>query len=362
LTAPGEVCYCHRESQWYLESAAKRRAFVPRSVRLVKLLDLLHAHAGIEGEALARACGISVRTLQRDLDALTAAGFPVYFDHGYRLAAPVLLPALMLTVDEALALRLAAQAATPRADPATARALELATAKLQQALLTKPPEEAPERQLALALATSGPREEALLTTLMTAITEQRTVKLAYVQTTRRESRPLVADPYRLLPSPEGWALIAYCHDRRRILRIPLAHLRDASVSRRRFRPVPARLLERHLHRSQAGPPKIEWVRILCRPPLVQALKRHPPVGALMWEDGPEGSVIFTVGTLGMDDFIPWLLACGDSVEVLEPAGLRHRIGKIARTIADRHSPGPLSSGGVILSGARGDRPSPEPTT
>jgi predicted DNA-binding transcriptional regulator YafY len=335
---------------------------MPGSERLVKLLDLLHANAGMEGEALARACGISARTLQRDLDALTAAGFPVYFDHGYRLAAPALLPALMLTVDEALALRLAAQAAAPRADPATTRALELAAAKLQQALLTQPPEAPSERQLALALATSDPREEALLTTLMTAITEQRTVKLAYVQTARRESRLRAADPYRLLPSSEGWALIAYCHDRRRILRIPLAHLRESSVTRRRFSPVPARLLERHLHRSQAGPPRIQWVRILCRPPLVQALRRHPPVGALMWEDGPEGSVIFTIGTLGMEDFIPWLLACGDAVEVLEPASLRHRIGKIARTIADRHSPGPLAQGGVILSGAHGDRPSPEPTT
>lgn len=335
---------------------------MPGSERLVKLLDLLHANAGMEGEALARACGISVRTLQRDLDALTAAGFPVYFDHGYRLAAPVFLPALMLTVDEALALQLAARAASPRADPATTRALELATAKLQQALLTTPPEEAPERQLALALATSDPREEALLTTLMTAITEQRTVKLTYAQTTRRESRPRTADPYRLLPSPEGWALIAYCHDRRRILRIPVAHLRDASVTRRRFPPVPARLLERHLHRSRPGPLRIQWVRILCRPPLVQALRRHPPVGALMWEDGPEGSVIFTIGTLRMEDFIPWLLACGDSVEVLEPASLRHRISKIARTIADRHSAGPLAPAGPILSGARGDRPSPEPTT
>jgi len=335
---------------------------VPRSERLVKLLDLLHAHAGMEGEALARACGISVRTLQRDLDALTAAGFPVYFDHGYRLVAPALLPALMLTVDEALALRLAAQAATPRADPATTRVLGLATAKLQQALLTKPPDEAPEGQLALALATSDPREEALLTTLMTAITERRTVKLTYVQTTRRGSRPRAADPYRLLPSPEGWVLIAYCHDRRRILRIPLAHVRDASVTRRRFPPVPARLLERHLHRSQTGPLRIQWLRILCRPPLVQALRRHPPVGALMWEDGPEGSVIFTVGTLRMEDFIPWLLACGDAVEALEPASLRHRISKIARTIADRHSPGPLAPGGVTLSISREDRPSPEPTT
>jgi predicted DNA-binding transcriptional regulator YafY len=335
---------------------------VARSERLVKLLDLLHARAGMEAGALARACGISTRTLQRDLDDLTAAGFPVYFDHGYRLATPALLPAIMLTVDEALALRLAAQAAIPRAEPATTRALGLATAKLQQALLTKPPEGAPERQLDLALLNSDPRDEALVATLMTAIAERRSVKLTYVRATRRESRPRGADPYRLLPSPKGWELVAYCHDRHRILRIPLAHLREALPMRRRFPPVPARLLERHLHRPQVGPSGIQWVRIVCRPPLVQVLRRHPPVGALVWEDGPDGSVIFTVGTLRMEDFVPWLLACSDAVEVLEPAGLRHQISKIARTIADRHSPGPLAPGGVNPPSGRQDRPSPESTS
>ena len=64
-----------------------------RAERLMKLLDLLHNRPGLEAEALSAACGTSERTLQRDLDALGAAGFPAYFEHGYRLAAPTLLPA-----------------------------------------------------------------------------------------------------------------------------------------------------------------------------------------------------------------------------------------------------------------------------
>ena len=85
-----------------------------RSERLIKLLELLHNQAGMDAEALAGACGASTRTLQRDLDDLGAAGFPVYFDHGYRLATPALLPAVTLTVDQALALSLAARTAAPR--------------------------------------------------------------------------------------------------------------------------------------------------------------------------------------------------------------------------------------------------------
>jgi predicted DNA-binding transcriptional regulator YafY len=313
---------------------------VVRSERLVKLFMVLHAHPGMEAAGLAQACAISERTLQRDLDALTAAGFPVYFDHGYRLAAPELLPPITLSVNEALALRLAAQAAGPRAEPTAARALAMATNKLQQALATKPPVGPPERQLALALPVRDPRAEALLATLTAAIAERRSVKLAYLPGTRRGVHPRRVDPYRLLPSPTGWSVLAYCHVRRRILRIPVAHLAEASMMRRRFRPVPPRLLERHLHRGPSHPSGPQRVLLACRPPLAQALRQHPPVGALRVEDGPDGSAIFTLAALRTEDLHPWLLACGDAVEVLEPVTLRQEIHRIARAMAARYAPKP----------------------
>jgi predicted DNA-binding transcriptional regulator YafY len=309
---------------------------VRHSERLVKLIEFLQTHTKTDPVALARAFGISQRTLQRDLDALAAAGFPVYFDQGYRLAAPALLPAIALTVDEALALRVAAHSTAPRAERATARALTLATEKLQQALATRPAEGPPDRQLALALPVQDSRMEALLTTLTAAIAERRSVKLGYHPVARRPSRPRPADPYRLLPSPIGWDLLAYCHHRRRILRIPLAHLREASLMRRRYRPVSARLLERHLHREPTGPAGLHWVRVACRPPLAQALRKHPPAGALTWEDGPEGGIIFTLGALRLHDLLPWLLACGDAIEVLEPAALRQEMHRIAQAVTARH--------------------------
>jgi predicted DNA-binding transcriptional regulator YafY len=319
------------------------RPAVPRSERLVKLLTLLQSHPGMEAGALARACAISERTLQRDLDALAAAGFAVYFEHGYRLAAVALLPPVTMTVDEALALRLAAQAAAPRAGSITARSLTLATDKLQQALATRPPQDQPERQLALQLPVQDPRMGVLLATLTTAIAERRTVKLAYLPAARRGSPSRRVDPYRLLPVGTGWDVLAYCHDRRRIMRIPVNHLREASVTRQRFRPVAARLLERHLHPGPEPPPEFQRVRVAYRSPVAEALKEHPPVGALMWEEGPEGSVIFTLVAVRTKDLIPWLLSCGDAVEVLEPVELRQEIRRIARAMAARHASGAVST-------------------
>ena len=318
---------------------------VPRSERLVKLLTLLQSHPGMEAGALARACAISERTLQRDLDALTAAGFPVYFERGYRLAAGALLPPITLTVDEALALRLAAERAAPQAGSIAARSLTLATDKLHQALATRPPEVPPERQLTLELPVQDPRMEGLLATLTTAIAGRRSVKLTYLPVARRASAVRRADPYRLIPVGTGWDLLAYCHDRRRILRIPVARLQEVSVTRSRFRPVAARMLERHLHSGPTTPPTFHRVRIAYRPPVADALKEHPPVGAIMWEEGPEGSVIFTMVAQQTKDLIPWLLSCGEAVEVLEPASLRQEILRLARAMAARHASGLISAEG-----------------
>jgi predicted DNA-binding transcriptional regulator YafY len=310
----------------------------------MRLLEFLHRQAGLEPEALAKACGTSTRTLQRDLDALGSAGFPVYFERGYRLAAPTLLPAVTLTVDQALALRLAAESAIPRAELATAQTLSVAAQKLAQALAAQPPEHQAQRQLALPV--QDPRMEACTTALTQAIAEQRTVRVTLASAPGRETASRRMDPYRLLPSASGLELLCYCHERRRILRLRVARLREVSVLRRRFRPLPARLVERHLHPSQASAPELHWVRLLCRPPLVQSLRKHPPVGSLMWEDGPDGSVIYTLGARRPNDLLPWLLSCGDVVEVLKPPDLRREVWRIARAVAERYAATPASGGSV----------------
>ena len=80
-----------------------------RISRLVQLISLLQAGKGQNADALSTLCGVSRRTLFRDLDLLRQAGVPVVFDDDqgwYRLEHSYFLPPTTFTAEEALAMLL----------------------------------------------------------------------------------------------------------------------------------------------------------------------------------------------------------------------------------------------------------------
>ena len=109
-----------------------------RASRLFSILTTLQARGRVTAPELAEACEVSVRTIYRDIDALAAAGVPVYADRGaeggYRLLDGYRVRLNGLSPPEAEALFMAALPG-----PAAALGLDAAMMAAQNKLIAALP-------------------------------------------------------------------------------------------------------------------------------------------------------------------------------------------------------------------------------
>ena len=97
---------------------------MPRTDRLFDLAARLRDGRLHRAEDLARDCGVSVRTIYRDMDTLIASGVPIAGErgYGYTITAEVTLPPLNLTAEERDALMIGLAAVAQAGDGPLAEA------------------------------------------------------------------------------------------------------------------------------------------------------------------------------------------------------------------------------------------------
>ncbi|MEV5148349.1 YafY family protein [Streptomyces sp. NPDC052727] len=213
-----------------------------KSDRLLSILLLLQTRGRVPAPELADRLEVSVRTIYRDVEALSAAGVPVYAERG-RHGGIELLPGFRtdvtgLTADESRALFiLAAQGA--HAALGLDAALGSALRKVMAALPAphRPAAEVTSRRI-LVDATrwkSGPRQAVDLDVLQDAVFSDRRLRLRYRHGGEREPRTYTVDPYGLVAKAGVWYLVADRRGRPRLFRadrVRSARLLDEPVRRR----------------------------------------------------------------------------------------------------------------------------------
>ncbi|MGW7823301.1 helix-turn-helix transcriptional regulator [Streptomyces puniciscabiei] len=213
-----------------------------KSDRLLSILLLLQTRGRVPARELADRLEVSVRTVYRDIEALSASGVPVYAERGrhggIELLAGFRTDVTGLTADESRALFiLAAQGA--HAALGLDAALGSALRKVMAALPAphRPAAEVTSRRI-LVDATrwkSGPQQAVDLEVLQDAVFADRRLRLRYRHSGEREPRTYTVDPYGLVAKAGVWYLVA---DRRgaprlfRADRIRSARPLDEPVRRR----------------------------------------------------------------------------------------------------------------------------------
>lgn len=302
-----------------------------KSDRLLSILLLLQTRGRVPARELADRLEVSVRTVYRDIEALSASGVPVYAERGrhggIELLAGFRTDVTGLTADESRALFvLAAQGA--HAALGLDAALGSALRKVMAALPAphRPAAEVTSRRI-LVDATrwkSGPRQAADLEVLQDAVFGDRRLALRYRHSGQREPRAYTVDPYGLVAKAGVWYLVADTRGRPRLFRadrVRSARLLDDPVRRRPGVEL-ADVWEELRRQVEERPGGIE-VTVRVRRERLDMFRRmaaadlaEPP------EDDGEGDWVTARLTYPVLRAVRQLLAFSDQVEILDPPEAR----------------------------------------
>lgn len=328
-----------------------------RASRLVSVLLLLQTRGKLTARQLAGDLEVSVRTIYRDIESLSAAGVPVYGeagpDGGYQLLGGYRTRLDGLTAPEAQALRLAGMPAAA-AELGLGTVLATAQLKVQAALpavLRDGAARIGERFLLDAPGWYQDGDRApYLAAVADAVWNQRRIEVRYRRWTAPTDVTRTLDPHGIVLKAGKWYLVA-----RDAAEPPASEFRTYRISQilaltvpgERFTRAPGFDLTAFWSSSVAGfraglwrgqatirlsPRGAERLAELMSSAVVSAARASasPP--------GPGGWITATVPIESLIHAHQDFLRLGAEVEVIDPAELRAELAATARSLAALYAP------------------------
>jgi predicted DNA-binding transcriptional regulator YafY len=320
-----------------------------RTDRLVAILLELQAKGNLRAEDLAAHFEVSVRTIYRDLDALSEGGVPLVATpgQGYRLLDGYFLPPLAFSATEAALLVLGGDFLRTRVDADLQRPVEDALQKLTAVLPARQREEVDRWRNELLFPRMRTVDDPRLARLRTAIQERRVIRLVYHAFRRPAPESREVEPTSLVYYADHWQIAGYCRMRRGMRMFRLDRIDHFNLLPEQFT-----LSERHAMpdryddwkagsaeaRVRFDPAVERWVRE--RQPFTFAREEHDAAGP-----------IFVYAIRQEQEFLRWLLSWGAAAEVLGPASLRAAVRAESQAIARRHSATDTTLSGALVQAA-----------
>ncbi|MBA3797171.1 MAG: YafY family protein [Candidatus Limnocylindrales bacterium] len=321
-----------------------------RASRLVNLLLLLQARGGMTGSQLAQELEVSVRTVYRDVEALSEAGVPIYAERGphggVRLVDGYRTRLTGLNEDEAQALFLSGLPG-PAAELGLGTVVAAARLKVLAAL---PPElRARASRLTQRFHLDAPgwfrpaEPVPHLETLAAAVWEERRVTVAYRRPDRIVDRSL--DPLGIVLKAGIWYLVATTDGQVRSYRV--SRVEGVTVTEERFQRPPhfdlVAFWDEAIAAYQESLPQIEailrvrsaaidWLATSIGDPAWATATQQPDPAGEDWV-----RVMLRVETI--ESALADLLRLGPRVEVLEPQTLRQAVIDEARAVLGAYGSG-----------------------
>ena len=296
--------------------------------RLIHIINLLRNNRSFNAEKLARTCGVTERTIYRDIISLSEANIPVYYDRGYKLAANTFMPPLNFDIEEFMAIKLALENSILKQNSPFQAAIKRVEAKITTVLNGGIPSELKSKPLSTQLKGKSTdnftaAKITIFKQLELAIKEKQRIGIRY-QGLKGEPSDRIIDPYYIIFRKHAFYLIAYCHKRNEFRTFRIGRIKRITLQGENFVMDGRFTLDSYFENSWevfTGPPVEIEVKFTGQAARVVATGRHHKTEKI--KKLKNGDLIYRVTTAGVEEISMWLKQFGPEAIVIKPEKLRN---------------------------------------
>ena len=313
---------------------------MPKYDRLLYILNLLRARRNLNARKLAEECGVTERSIYRDMVALSEANVPIYYDNGYKLASGNFLPPLNFDFDEYHCLKLALQSSPLTKTEKYQAPLRRIKAKVEAGLsdsVRKKQRFTPETTH-IEIATSAAQEkgEKFYGVIEEAITSWQCLELEYDSIQSGVTKRVV-EPYFIIFRGRAFYFVAFCRLRREIRTFRVDRVLQLRRLDERFNKRDDVTPETYFEGSWqlfSGEPVEVVVKFRGSAARVVLSGKHHLSESI--ERISENEVLYKVVTRGLEEIQRWLLGFGTDAEVLSPSQLQENLARIGQYLSSTY--------------------------
>ncbi len=315
--------------------------------RLLEEVMILQSERFPNVQRLAEACGVSRRTIYRDLAILETAGLSLVYvsdRQGYELRGDCLLQPPQLDDREALALLIMSRIGSVPEPFGSLLAGGKALSKVLHAL----PQGLRDRvaDVGELLPRAQPAEfipkerHAICETIVTALVHRQRLRLQYREHAAAPVSTTLFALYRLVHLERQWALVGHSSADRGVRLYWLPGIESARATGEGYVIPPRFRLEKFLEELQGRRPRGDQrkvkVHLRFDAQVAPSIRDIPGTSGQMMQAASDGTIDLVMTVETVEQIVPWVLGFGDQVEVIEPEELKDAVCERARRIMRRY--------------------------
>jgi predicted DNA-binding transcriptional regulator YafY len=304
------------------------------------MVMFLQGRRVVRAEELARHFEVNIRTIYRDVVALSEAGVPVMGEAGvgYSLVKGYHLPPVMFTAEEAIALFIGGEMVKQFADASLRGPMESAVMKIRSVLPRERQDDIDRLTRATAIFGTARSQTGLdqrtLLPIQQAIVSLRVLRMTYRGQARGDETAREVEPLGLTFHGGTWYLVAWCRLRKDYRYFRLDRVKTLEVLGERFSTRPDFSLREYLANNLATSDTIP-VKVWFSADAMERVRRESYTGVIA-ERPADGGAEVEMRTFSLEWLARWVLSFGREAEARSPEKLRGLVRREAEAVLQRY--------------------------